>query len=294
MRSQLIAILSVAFVLAMVSPVAFGQDVKEGALIDLNAADTAKLSWRNLGAAGGVFPLNLDAGRIGGHVFPPPPKFNAAEGKNPAHFTASAPESSFGGKRGTAPEIKLENWTVEVWLRRNGEAFKGAEENGILFFGFVEGGDPDLEAAEANKEWQYIRMLVDKGAKGQIIAEIKPKGKKAVTLKTDEGIRTGDWHQVVLTHDGKTVQSYIDGKADQARKVEKFNKGTAMGQNFVLVAQPGDQNFVNSTFNGSITIVRVYDEDLGAGGVRNNFIASLAVEPADKLTTTWGRVKRGY
>ncbi len=297
MRRQLIAILSAAFVLAMVSPVAFGQGVKEGALIDLNATDTAKLSWRNLGAAGGVFPLNLDAGRIGGHIFPPPPKFSAAEGKNPAHFTASVPESSFGGKRGTAPEIMLGNWTVEVWLRRNGEMVEPAEENGFVFFGFIpedlhNAGDIVKEAM-AN-DIQYIRMLVDKGAKGQIIAEIKPKGKKAVTLKTDEGIGTGDWHQVALTYDGKTVQSYIDSKADQASKVEGWDKAAKMGQNFVFVAQPGDHDFVKSSFNGSLAIVRVYGEDLGAGGVRNNFIASLAVEPADKLTTTWGRVKQGY
>ena len=297
MRRQLIAILSAAFVLAMVSPVAFGQGVKEGALIDLNATDTAKLSWRNLGAAGGVFPLNLDAGRIGGHIFPPPPKFSAAEGKNPAHFTASVPESSFGGKRGTAPEIMLGNWTVEVWLRRNGEMVEPAEENGFVFFGFIpedlhNAGDIVKEAM-AN-DIQYIRMLVDKGAKGQIIAEVKPKGKKAVTLKTDEGIGTGDWHQVALTYDGKTVQSYIDSKADQASKVEGWDKAAKMGQNFVFVAQPGDHDFVKSSFNGSLAIVRVYGEDLGAGGVRNNFIASLAVEPADKLTTTWGRVKQGY
>ncbi len=297
MRRQLIAILSAAFVLAMVSPVAFGQGVKEGALIDLNATDTAKLSWRNLGAAGGVFPLNLDAGRIGGHIFPPPPKFSAAEGKNPAHFTASVPESSFGGKRGTAPEIMLGNWTVEVWLRRNGEMVEPAEENGFVFFGFIpedlhNAGDIVKEAM-AN-DIQYIRMLVDKGAKGQIIAEVKPKGKKAVTLKTDEGIGTGDWHQVALTYDGKTVQSYIDSKADQASKMEGWDKAAKMGQNFVFVAQPGDHDFVKSSFNGSLAIVRVYGEDLGAGGVRNNFIASLAVEPADKLTTTWGRVKQGY
>ncbi len=50
----------------------------------------------------------------------------------------------------------------------------------------------------------------------------------------------------------------------------------------------GDIEGVTQNFNGSIHLVRVYDRALSDAEISPNF----AVEPANKLTTTWGRVKQ--
>ena len=51
----------------------------------------------------------------------------------------------------------------------------------------------------------------------------------------------------------------------------------------------------NRVLNGSISLIRMYDWELDANEVRENFRrprASQSVNPADKLTTTWGRLKK--
>ena len=51
------------------------------------------------------------------------------------------------------------------------------------------------------------------------------------------------------------------------------------------------------TFNGSISMIRIYDKPLTEDQVKQNIDAWLggaAVDPAAKLTTTWGTEKAGY
>jgi hypothetical protein len=43
-----------------------------------------------------------------------------------------------------------------------------------------------------------------------------------------------------------------------------------------------------------MAIVRVYDKALTAAEINGNIDGAFAVDPADKLPTTWARVKRGY
>ena len=56
---------------------------------------------------------------------------------------------------------------------------------------------------------------------------------------------------------------------------------------------PGEKN---RNFNGSFSLVRVYDKALEEDEILQNinFWSGLAVDPASKLTTTWGRVKTRY
>jgi hypothetical protein len=291
---KLIAILSAAFALTMASSMAFG--VAPGAQIELNAAseNARPLFWGNDGTSGGKFALNAD----NWSKIPPPPKHVKAEGGEPAHYTSEVPSSSFGSIRGTASHFKLgTSWTIEIWLRRNGEAWEQGDENGLAYFGL---GSEKVDAAARVFELdapnvQYIRMFVADGAAGQIVFKVKVPQGKILTFRTEEGIGTGEWRQFAVEYkgDGKTLQSYIDGKAQKLHDVDVAFVPEVMDQNMVFLGQLDfDRN--EESFNGSLSIIRVYDKALGAGGVRTNFLSFLAVEPADKLTTTWGHVKRGY
>ena len=46
--------------------------------------------------------------------------------------------------------------------------------------------------------------------------------------------------------------------------------------------------------NGSFAIIRAYDKALTEAEINQNISGAFAVDPADKLPTTWARVKRGY
>ena len=48
------------------------------------------------------------------------------------------------------------------------------------------------------------------------------------------------------------------------------------------------------TCNSSIAIYRVYDWAFSEDEINKNVRGSFAVDPAGKLSTTWGKLKRGF
>jgi hypothetical protein len=69
---------------------------------------------------------------------------------------------------------------------------------------------------------------------------------------------------------------------------KKLKGGKKLGRDTPVFAHSFRET--DSTFNGSIHLVRVYDRVLNTDEIAEN----LSVEPANKLTTTWGRVKTQY
>ena len=74
----------------------------------------------------------------------------------------------------------------------------------------------------------------------------------------------------------------------------KFDKTTPME-----VVTIGANSYVERarSFTGSIALVRLYDIELDKDQVNQNISAWIewrGVDPASKLTTTWGRVKTRY
>ena len=106
------------------------------------------------------------------------------------------------------------------------------------------------------------------------------------------------WHHVVLTFDSRSrsLQSYLNGKflskdptnqsyddKLEAKRITAFRSDVADPDNRVL--------------NGSISLIRMYDRELDENEVRENFRhphASQAVDAADKLATSWGKLKMSY
>ncbi len=270
--------LGIGMLLVMAVPMASGYVPKP--ILYLDSADNPAhpRAWTNLGTAGGQL-----SSRGGGAKL----ERNAGPHGGPA-YTADRAGQSYGQ---AGISLLFEDWTIEIWVKRNGPAAGGGEHQ---IFGM------------ADRPWpfkQSILLRFDGAESGHIRA----------TLITEEGGGPGGtdhiapngldigakrWHHVVFTFDSRSrsLQSYLDGKFlgkdptnqsyDDTLEVKRI---TAFRSD---VADPD-----NRVLNGSISLIRMYDRELDENEVRENFRrprASQAVDFADKLTTTWGSLKRTY
>ena len=99
-----------------------------------------------------------------------------------------------------------------------------------------------------------------------------------------------EWHHVVGTYDGKEMKIYVDGKLEGTSSVQSGVINYPDRIFFSMGAYKDDnEDFVHK---GMIDEVRLYDRALSEKEVSNNLEAEgLAVEPAGKLSLTWGRIK---
>ncbi len=102
---------------------------------------------------------------------------------------------------------------------------------------------------------------------------------------------TEKWIHVAFTNDGTTGKIYIDGKVVQEGNVPGKLKAN---EDPLRIAQDCDRP--NNVFAGMIDEVRLWNRSLSENDI-NKFKdqgedGALAVTPSDKLSTTWGHLKR--
>lgn len=103
----------------------------------------------------------------------------------------------------------------------------------------------------------------------------------------------GEWHWAHFVFEsGEEITANIDGeqRAKFGTGVE-WNKKHDMSLHAIFSNSRAEHV---RTCKCSIAIYRVYDSALSADEIGNNVRGSFAVEPTDKLTTTWGKMKRGF
>ena len=100
----------------------------------------------------------------------------------------------------------------------------------------------------------------------------------------------GEWHHVVGTYDGEEMKIYVDGKLEATSSVQSGQINYPDRVFFSIGAYKDDnEDFVHK---GMLDEVRLYDRALTEKEVLNNMEAEgLAVEPAGKLSLTWGQIK---
>lgn len=83
---------------------------------------------------------------------------------------------------------------------------------------------------------------------------------------------------------------YLNAADNPAHPDAWVNLGTEGGES--IGANSFDER--RRTFNGSFAIVRAYDKALTEAEINQNISGAFAVDPADKLSTTWAKVKHGF
>ncbi len=98
------------------------------------------------------------------------------------------------------------------------------------------------------------------------------------------------WYHVVGTYDSKEMKIYVNGKLEGTSGVQSGPINYPDRIFFSIGAYKDDnEDFVHK---GMLDEVRLYDRALSEKEILNNMEAEgLAVEPAGKLSLTWGQIK---
>ena len=196
--------------------------------------------------------------------------FTLADAK---YYTATGSNQTFGGPADTNPDLFLEDWTMEFLAKRNGDPFD--TENG--FAGFRPGSN-----------WEKgIFLAVYNNAEGLCATYFPNWACRPGGIEIVEG----EWTWITLTGDENAVRAYKDGE-EVARDDGWTFDNTLAVDGICIFGQALDER--QRTWNGSFAIVRVYDKVLSAAEIKGNIEAATAVDPASKLSTTWGREKTRY
>lgn len=271
-----ISIWTTLFLLSIAGTFAFA-NVVEDPVLYLNAADNPAHpdAWENLGTEGGELlgadkAPTLEEGAI---------KIAALgiNEQNAKYYTAKESHQTWGGPPAKNTPLFFEDWTLEFLCRRNGDFF--LEEH--HFAGFQN---------SPREGKQGIRLWIVGGQNLDISIHAKggKQGVQPLNLKLEEGAWT--WIAVVGTS-GKSIVAYQDGKKVSEQAGFEFDKKLPI-DDISIGANSYDER--RRTFNGSFAIVRAYDKALSEAEINQNIGGTFAVDPADKLSTTWAKVKRGY
>ena len=270
------SICTTIFFLAMTCVIAFA-GVVEDPVLYLNAAENPAHpdAWENLGTEGGELlatdkSMELEEGEI------KIPALGINE-PNAKYYTTTESLSTFGGPPAKNTPLFFEDWTLEFLCRRNGDFF--VEEH--HFAGFQ---NSPREGKQGIRLWIVGGQNLD----ASIHAGGAKQGVQTLSIKLEEGVWT--WIAVVGTND-KSVVAYQDGKEVSKQAGFKFDKKLPIND-ISIGANSWDER--RRTFNGSFAIVRAYDKALSEAEINGNIESAFPVEPADKLSTTWAKVKRSY
>ena len=270
--SRAVLILCNVFFLGITSALAFA-GVVPGALLHLDASDNPRHpdAWTNLGAAGGELPAGNKTPILEtGTIEIPGLGFTL---KNSKFYTCKQSGQTFGGPEGTNPELPLASWTFEALMKRNGDVL--FKEHWV--FGF------------AVEEFGPIGAFLGAGRqKGGELFTTRPVAHKAHGIDLERG----EWTWIAFGSDRDRSVFYQDGNVVDRDRAYVFNRVLPVKFICIFCGHHGERD---RSFNGSFAVVRIYDKVLSKNEIMRNITATAAraVDPALKLTTSWGTVKTG-
>ncbi len=232
-------------------------------------------AWTNLGDAGGELPAADEAPTLEEGAIKIPAL--GIDEPNAKYYTTKKSLQTFGGPPAKNTPLFFEDWTLEFLCKRNGDFF--VEEH--HFAGFQ---NSPREGKQGIRLWIVNGQNLDMS----VHAQGAKQGVQPLNLKLEEGVWT--WLAIVGTSD-KSIVAYQDGKEVSEQPGFEFDKGLPI-DDISIGANSYDER--RRTFNGSFAIIRAYDKALTEAEINQNISGTFAVDAADKLSTTWAKVKRGY
>ena len=279
MFARFVTIITVGFLLAVISPIALAQPPILD--LDANQDDDAKDGWTNTGSAGGVVPTGdgrpdweRDAG----------PGGTAAYTSTECNHNFSTADDELDGR----PELMVASWTLEITAKQNGPAVDvnegggehhlvGMVDQGWPFgqwigYRFELGDPPDFSASD-------LRITLAAAKSGGI--DNNQHFQNVATLPF------GEWAVLTTTFNNEdgVMKTYVNGEEHSEEETIQDFDDTIPFDVIGIFLIPGDNPCRG--FGGSISRVRMWDRVVDAGEF------GTAVEVNDKLATTWSRVKAG-
>ena len=244
-------------------------DAVPGAVLHLDASNNpgTRTRWVNLGTAGGRLGssdrhdrrLRIEEGEI--EI--PAIGFSGRR----QYYTATASSQIFGGPVDTNPQLYLGDWTLEFLCKRNGDLFFGEHQ----FAGFQNSPKEGLQGIR-------LRLLLDgRELELSIHADGIGQPTRALDIFLDENVWT--WVTVVSIN-GESIIAYQDGVEVSRHQGVHFDANLPL-DDISIGSNSYEERRRN--FNGSFSIVRVYDRALSPEEVLQNIGATVIpiANPAD-------------
>ena len=220
--------------------------------------------WVNLGTAGGKL-LNSDRFPTAeeGEIEIPSIGFSGRR----RYYTATAPRETFGGPVHSNPQLYLGDWTLEFLCKRNGNLFILEHQ----FAGFQN---------SPREELQGIRLWLPNDGRElelSVHADGFKQPERALNIFLEENVWT--WVTIVSIN-SKSIIAYQDGVEVSKHPGVHFDSNLPL-DDISIGSFSYDERHRN--FNGSFSIVRVYDRALNPDEVLQNIGATVIsiANPAD-------------
>ena len=272
---KVMSILGAAFLMGTLCTVALA-DIVPGAVLYLDARDnpTHPDAWTNLAGDGGAIPpMTLQPALEEGPIKIPDIGINERKTK---YYTARKSAEMYGTKAFASP-LGLEDWTIEFLVRRNGDLFR--EEHQLAGINTLPEGRQGFRLGF--KDGDTLGIGIYQGGADMSIAS---------NVRLEEGV----WNWIALTgEDKKEILVYQNGREVSKQPGVDFDKKIPLRVITIGSFSPGEKN---RNFNGSFALFRVYDKALTENELIQNINAwsGLAVQPDEKLATSWGTLKTAH
>lgn len=269
---KVILIVGMLFFLTTLCSIALAEPIP-GAVLHLDARDNPGHddAWTNLGTAGGELsgagkPPVLEEGPI---VIPDLGIDTISK------FYTHKKSGQCWGDQGDNLKLFLEDWTIDLLLRMNGDSHRNSPRNQLVGF-----QPKKLRGDNAIR----LTFLGDVGELWGQFSNVN------AALRPNKGLKEGVWTWMTLVS-GDPMKIYHEGKIKNTLPGGKFNKETPIEVVIIGANSYGERD---QTFNGSVALVRIYDRKLKTAEIKQNITAWTewrSVDPASKLSTTWGSIK---
>ncbi len=237
-----------------------------GAALLLDASDNpgSIARWVNLGFAGGRLLASDRFPRVQeGEIEIPSIGFSGRR----RYYTATASGQTFGGPIDTNPKLYLGDWTLEFLCKRNGNRFALEHQ----FAGFQNSPREGLQGIRLwlPKDGQELSMSIH--------ADGFRQPERALNVFLEENVWT--W-VTIISINGESIVAYQDGVKVSRHPGVYFDANLPL-DDISIGSFSYDERDRN--FNGSFSIVRVYDRALSPDEVLQNIGATVipTANPAD-------------
>ena len=172
-------------------------------------------------------------------------------------------------------KLELDTLSIEAWVKVKGATGKW---QGIVC---------KQQAGCTNRNYG-IWVQVDKRV---LHAEMGANGGCAFNIDGTTEITDNKWHHLAFTFDGKMGRVYVDGELE----TEKPNTNSFQSNDPITIGVPNIDN--QNGLSGVIEEIRISNVARTQAEIKSAMNVGLAtilsVDPASKLTTRWGYLKRG-
>lgn len=187
----------------------------------------------------------------------PPPGF--CEGEPPVSSSGLLFDGASGVAMGQAPELGLQEFTLEAWVRRDGRGKLASTGVGGLKLVPIMGkgrGEHDGSDVDCNYAFGFVGDVL-----GADFEDMD--GGKNHPIQGKTPLALGRWHHVAATYDKTTWRLYVDGVLDAEKQVDAVPRHDSL-QHFGLGAAYNSMGVAAGGLLGALDEARVYSRALSA------------------------------